>query len=52
MSLVYKEAAELFKGRHCNHEIITLCVRSDESRHMRRVDMMQTRSIPADPSRS
>ena len=27
MSLLHEESAELFKGRHFNHEIITLCVR-------------------------
>jgi transposase-like protein len=27
MSLLHEDAAELFKGRHFNHEIITLCVR-------------------------
>jgi len=27
MSLPHEDATELFKGRHFNHEIITLCVR-------------------------
>ena len=27
MSVLHEDAAELFKGRHFNHEIITLCVR-------------------------
>jgi transposase-like protein len=27
MSVLHEESAELFKGRHFNHEIITLCVR-------------------------
>ena len=27
MSLLHEESVELFKGRHFNHEIITLCVR-------------------------
>ena len=27
MSLLHKDAADPFKGRHFNHEIITLCVR-------------------------
>jgi transposase-like protein len=26
MSVLHEESAELFKGRHFNHEIITLCV--------------------------
>jgi transposase-like protein len=27
MSSLHKDTADLFKGRHFNHEIITLCVR-------------------------
>ena len=48
MSLSYEASTELFRGRHFNHEIITLCIRwyvTYKLSYRDRVEMMAERHI-------
>jgi transposase-like protein len=52
MSLLHKDAVDLFKGLHSNHEIITLCVRwyvTYKLRYRDLVEIMAERHVDVSP---